>query len=109
MNVLEMAEKLDLKLVAGEEGKQREVNDVYIGDLLSRVISHAKKDGAWVTIMQNVNVCAVALLADVSCIILAEGVEPDENLKARCDKEEIALLTSSKGAYEIACDFCKLV
>ena len=37
-------------------------------------MSKAPENGAWVTVMGNKNTLAVASLADVSCIILAEGI-----------------------------------
>ena len=58
----------------------REIDGVYIGDLLSWVMGRAQMDNAWITIMTNVNVIAVASLADTSCVILAEGVEMPERI-----------------------------
>ena len=42
---------------------EREIGGVYIGDLLSWVMGRAKADDAWITIMTNINVVAVAALA----------------------------------------------
>ena len=64
----------------------RPVAGGYAGDLLSWVMGRADEDCAWLTIMSNQNVAAVALMADVSCVILTEGVVPDEELLRR-DKE----------------------
>ena len=52
---------------------EREVKGAYVGDLLSWVMGRADEGNAWITIMSNSNVAAVATLADVSCVILAEG------------------------------------
>ena len=43
----------------------------YAGDLLSWVMSHATAGDAWVTIMSNINVAAVASLTEVACVIFA--------------------------------------
>ena len=50
---------------------EREINGAYIGDLLSWVMGKAESGNVWITIMYNINVIAVATLADVSCIVLA--------------------------------------
>jgi serine kinase of HPr protein (carbohydrate metabolism regulator) len=81
---------------------EREVNGAYIGDLLSWVMGKANEDNAWITIMSNTNIVAVATLADVSCIILAEGVTPDEGVKDTAEAKGINLLSSSESAYAIA-------
>ncbi len=55
----------------------------YVGDLLSWVMGRAGSNSAWITIMSNVNVAAVAVLAELSMIILAENVKPDADLLKR--------------------------
>ena len=57
---------------------EREIGGVYIGDLLSWVMGRAKENDAWITIMSNINVAAVASLADVACVVLAENVNLEE-------------------------------
>ena len=80
----------------------RVVKNVYIGDLLSWVMGRAKADDAWITIMSNVNILAVASLADTACIILAEGVTVDDSIKATADEKEINILTTEMNIYETA-------
>ena len=82
--------------------ESREIRNVYIGDLLSWVMGRAKADDAWITIMSNVNILAVASLADTSCIILAEGVMVDETIKATAMDKEINILTTNMNIYETA-------
>ena len=59
-------------------------------------------DNAWITIMSNNNVIAVASLADTACVILAEGVELSTELKELAEAKDINVLSSPKSAYEIA-------
>lgn len=80
----------------------REVNSVYIGDLLSWVMGKATADCAWITIMSNINIVAVASLTDVSCIILAEGVKLSDEIIATAKQKGVNILASDKNAYEIA-------
>ena len=60
---------------------EREVSGGYVGDLLSWVMGRAQTGNVWLTIMSNQNVAAVALMAEVSCVVLTEGVKPDEALR----------------------------
>jgi hypothetical protein len=80
----------------------REVKGAYIGDLLSWVMGRADEGNAWITIMSNANVAAVATLADVSCVIFAEGVMPDEGVAATAEAKGINLFSSPDSAYSIA-------
>ena len=81
---------------------EREIDGVYIGDLLSWVMGRAEQDNAWVTIMSNINTLAVASLADVSCIILAEGVELDNEVLCAAKEKQINVLAYKEPAYETA-------
>ena len=49
--------------------------------------------------MNNVNVAGVATLADVSLVLICEGVKPDERLVEKCKSEEISLLTTDLDVY----------
>lgn len=80
----------------------REIKGAYVGDLLSWVMGRASEDNAWITIMSNVNVVAVASLADVSCVILSEGVTMEEDIiKTACEKG-INVIVSDKPSFETA-------
>ena len=81
---------------------EREVHGAYVGDLLSWVMGRAGADNAWITIMSNVNVIAVASLSDVSCVILAEGVTLDDELINTAKQKSINILKSCLPAYETA-------
>ena len=80
----------------------REVSGVYIGDLLSWVMGRAGADEAWITIMSNRNIVAVATLADTACILLAEGVSPDEGVAQLAAEKGVNILQSPDSAYQIA-------
>ena len=84
------------------EEADRPVAGGYCGDLLSWVMGRAGVDNAWFTIMSNVNVAAVAALSDVSCVVLTEGVSPDETLLARVRAQGINLLGTQLSTFDAA-------
>ena len=103
MTVAQLAEVFSAQIKdVSEEACNRLVADVYLCDLLSWVIGRAQKDSAWITIMSNQNVAAVALLAEVSCVLLAEGVQPDDSLITKAREQDIPVLSIDLPAYEIA-------
>lgn len=80
----------------------KEISGAYIGDLLSWVMGKASPSNAWITIMSNVNVIAVATLVDVSCIVLAEDVVFDEELLTVAMEKGVNVLSTSLSAYDAA-------
>ena len=83
---------------------EAEVTGGYAGDLLSWVMGRARAGDCWITIMSNQNVAAEAVMADVACILLSEGVKPDEALLTKARQQGINLLGSGKGTFELAHD-----
>jgi hypothetical protein len=74
MKLSVLSEKLGLKVLTDGDLSEREVSGCYIGDLLSWVMGRASSGDVWITIMNNINIVAVASLTDCACILLCEGV-----------------------------------
>ena len=81
---------------------ERPVAGGYAGDLLSWVMGRAGQDCAWFTIMSNQNVAAVALMADVSCVVLTEGVAPDADLLRRAGEKGVNLVGTEEDTFTAA-------
>ncbi len=103
MTVSELATKLELKIYTGEGlTAERSVSGCYIGDLLSLAMSKVQMNNAWITIQTNVNIVAVASLADGACVIIADGFVPDEAAVKKAGEQEVIILGSDLSAYDIA-------
>ncbi len=101
MTVSELANKLSLEVIILPD-PDRPVSGGYVGDLLSWVMGRAQADEAWITIMSNQNVAAVAALVDVSCVIFAEGVKPDSDLMKKAELQGINLLATERSSFRTA-------
>ena len=108
MTVKELCEKNGYEILCMPD-PDREVTGGYAGDLLSWVMGRANEGDAWITIMSNVNIIAVASLADPSCIILSEGVMPDDGVKERAEAQGINLLRSKKNTFAVCAEIADLL
>ena len=106
MTVKELAEKYSVEVLS-LPAPDREVSGGYCGDLLSWVMGRAEADNAWITIMTNVNIVAVAALTDVAVIIIAEGARPDENVICTAKEKGINILLTEDTAYNMAVKISK--
>ena len=102
MTVAQIADTLGLTVFSAPE-PDREVSGGYMGDLLSWVMGRAEAGSAWLTIMSNQNVAAVALMADAACVVLTEGVQPDPDLLRRAREKGVNLLGTALPTYAAAC------
>ena len=108
MTVKELSSRGGFEAIALPDA-EREITGVYIGDLLSWVMGRAGEGDAWITIMSNINIIAVASLADTASIILAEGVELENDIIETAKSKGINILRSSKSMYEIAVELSGLI
>lgn len=102
MKVSDIKQKLNLTCAAGEGGLDRELEGCYIGDLMSLAMTGVHEDMVWITIQTNINVAAVASLADAACVIIADRAVPDEATVKKANELQLPLLTTEMTAYETA-------
>lgn len=108
MKVKELINELSLEILNIED-EEREIEGGYVGDLLSWVMGRATSGCAWVTIMTNINIVAVASLCDTACVILAENAEIDQSVIDKAVAQDITLLRSSLGAFELCAKISSLI
>ncbi len=108
MTVKELAERLDYRTLC-MPNETREVTGGYAGDLLSWVMGRLDADSAWVTIMSNVNIIAVATLADPSCIILSEDVQLEETVLQRASEQGINVLATPKDTFSVCAEISSVL
>ncbi|MCR4615773.1 MAG: hypothetical protein K5756_06465 [Clostridiales bacterium] len=104
----ELAKKLDLEIL-NMSSDDREVTGGYCGDLLSWVMSRTDSGDAWITVMGNINSIGVAVLADVSCIILSENAALDGNALVKAKENNVSVFRSALNAYRLAVEISKLI
>ncbi len=110
MNVSELQKELKLAYLTCENiANEKEIDGCYCGDLLSWVMSRAEPGNVWLTVMGNINSIGVAVLADISCIILTENAPLDDDAKNRAIENDVVILTTSKNSYEIAAEISRLI
>ena len=102
MKVKELVEKLNLKVLSGEKGLEREIDACYISDLLSDVMGNALEGNIWITLQTHKNVMAVASLKEMACIILVKNLVPNDETIEQSNEEDLPILQTNLPTYEIA-------
>ncbi len=109
MKLTEIIEKLQLKVLTGQENLDLEVTGGYTSDLLSDVIANSKEGNLWITLQTHQNIIAVAKLKDFSGIIIVNNREPDEDTLQKAKDEKVPLLVSEAMAYEVSGKLYELI
>jgi len=98
MKVKEFIKKNNLNCFV-EGNLEKEIVSGYAGDFLSNTISRAGDNCIWFTVMNNVNVAAVALLVDCAVICLCENVSPDNSLLEKAKNQKINIIGTELNMY----------
>ncbi len=101
MKVSDLIEKLDLTVVSGKKGLDRQIDGAYVSDLLSDVMGHAQENQVWITLQVHQNVMAIASLKDLAAVILVKGFEANENTIHHSNDEQIPILSTKLTTFEI--------
>lgn len=100
MELQELKKELSLKALH-DGGDSAQVAGGYTSDLLSDVLARAKAGDILVTNQKHLNVVAVASLLELSGVIIAGGVEPDENTVEKAIEENVPLYSTDMTAFEV--------
>lgn len=101
MTVSEFAHANNFKILSCPN-PNREINGVYIGDLLSWVMAHAKPNNLWLTVMSNINVIAVASLVNISCIVLCDNVTLCDEVLQTAKQKGINVFSTALSSFDAA-------
>ena len=101
MKIGELLEKTGWNMITDGVSTERTVEGAYCGDLLSWVMSHGDSGMAWVTVQTHLNVIAVAVLSEMACVILPEGIDMEQESLDKAVQEGMVVLQSPLTAFEI--------
>jgi len=101
MNTKDVIEKLGLKVLSRFE--HREVDGVFVSDMLSDVMAGAKSGNLWVTVQTHKSIIPAANLVDVSAIIITSGKSVPQETIALASKHGIALLSTDLTGFDLSC------
>lgn len=102
MTVQELVNALNLTVLSGENGLNREIEGCYVSDLLSDVMGNAEINNVWVTLQTHKNVMAIASLKELACVILVKGQSASEETLAQSNEEGIPFLSTTMQTFETA-------
>ena len=106
MNISEFAQEINAEVLTMPR-PDAEILGGYCGDLLSWVMGRAEEGQVWITIMTNINIVAVASLADVSAILLTESVEVEDTVIKKAEEQGINVLRTDLASFDAAIEVGK--
>jgi len=100
MTINDYAKTLSLEIVT-EGDPTKEIKGCYCSDLLSHCMSNIESGNVWITVQTNINVVAIAVLTELSCIVVAQDMPIDDSVIDKAVSEGVTILRSPEAAYEL--------
>lgn len=91
-----------INLTALTKADDRDVDGVYISDMISDVMNNAKTGNLWITTQTHKNVVSAANLLDISAVIVPNNKEVPQDTIRLANRFNIAILSSAYNAFDIA-------
>ncbi|KPL19916.1 MAG: hypothetical protein AMJ92_00105 [candidate division Zixibacteria bacterium SM23_81] len=99
MTTKDLVEKIDLKPLS--KFAHRDVDGVFVSDMVSDVMAGAKSGNLWLTVQTHKSIVPAANLVDVSAIIITSGKEVPEATVDLAGKFNIAILSTELPTFEL--------
>jgi len=100
MKVSELADKTGLKAL--NEFRDREVEGVYISDMVSDILTGAKANSILITLQTHKSLIAAANLVNVAMVVIVKNRKPPDDVVELATKAGIGLFTSALDTWAFA-------
>ena len=100
MKLQEVIEKADLKALTNVE--DREVEGVFISDMLSDVMTGAEAGNLWLTVQTHTNIVSAANLVDLAAVVITSGKEVPQATVDLANRYHVIILTTPRKTFELA-------
>jgi hypothetical protein len=102
MQLKQIIEELQLTVLVQGKSLETPVAGAYVSDLLSDVMANSLDGQLWITLQIHINIVAVAVLKELSAIILINNRIPEKKILDKAQSEGVTLLSSPLQAFELA-------
>lgn len=99
MTTKELIDKIGLTPLSNFE--HRNVEGVFVSDMLSDVMAGAKSGNLWVTVQTHKSIIPAANLVDVSAIVVTSGKKVPQETVELASKHNIAILSTVLPSFEL--------
>ena len=100
MKLQEIIDKLKLQPLT--EVEDREVDGVFISDMLSDVMTSANAADLWLTVQTHTNIISAANLVDMAAIVITQGKKVPDSTIELAKRYHVAILSSPLTTFNLA-------
>ncbi len=100
MKLEDVIEKAGLKALTNVEA--RDVEGVFISDMLPNVNTSAQAGDLWLTVQTHTNIVSAAHLVDLAAVVITSGKEPPPATIELANRYHVVILSTPLKTFELA-------
>ena len=100
MQISQIEEILNAKLICGEDCREEEVLTACGSDMMSDVLAYVKDQAVLLTGLVNSQVIRTAEMMDMVCVVMVRSKWPTEEMIDIAERADIVLMTTEYRMYE---------
>jgi hypothetical protein len=101
MKLKDLAGHLEWELMTRNVPVEAEVKTGYASDLLSDVLANSIEGDLWVTRQTHLNIVAIAVMRDLSGVVLANGAKPDPDTIEKAVEKMVPIFRTHLPTFEV--------
>lgn len=101
MKLKDIAGRLSWELKTRNVPIEAEVKTGYASDLLSDVLANSIEGDLWVTRQTHLNIVAIAVMRDLSGILISSGAEPDPDTLEKAAEKMVPIFRTTLPTFEV--------
>jgi predicted transcriptional regulator len=106
MKLEEVIDKVDLKALTNVE--TRDVEGVFISDMLSDVMTSAETGNLWLTVQTHTNIVSAANLVDLAAVVITSGKVVPQATIDLANRYHVVILATPLKSFELASKLIKI-
>ncbi|MGN1481244.1 DRTGG domain-containing protein [Porcipelethomonas sp.] len=99
MKLADLTEKCKFKVCCMTDDS-RCVSKILCTDIHSYALGKLNENDVWITVSAHINTLAVAKRRNISCVILVDGIKPDDDFIRLAEENNVSVLLSAEPVYE---------
>lgn len=99
MQLRQIAELLNARVLSGEELLDTNVDNVFCTDMMADVLRYASSDTVLITRLLNLSVVRSSVMAEIHCIVFSDSTDPEPSLLALADSHEVAIFATEHSMF----------
>ena len=99
MQLRQIAELLNARILSGEELLDTNVDNVFCTDMMADVLAYASSHTVLITRLLNLSVVRSSVMAEIHCVVFSDSTTPEPSLLALADAHDIAILATEHSMF----------